>query len=135
MLKYVLTLALTLAFGLPHTAGAVTLRDLAGCKPGADEPVVTREGLFTVHLVCDHLLFEIPEAMYNRDMLLNTEFAALSGGSNFIAPGTRGGQPSGALDPPRRQQGEPGDGEVRDRSVALQRAGALPSRPTRCRPC
>ena len=88
MLKYVLTLALTLAFGLPHIAGAVTLHDLAGCKPGSDEPVVTREGLFRVHLVCDHLLFEIPEAMYNRDMLLNTEFAALSGGSNFVAPGT-----------------------------------------------
>ncbi len=74
--------------GLTAPAGAVNLRDLAGCKPGADDQLVTREGLFTVHLVCDHLLFEIPEKLYNRDMLLNTEFAALSGGSDFIAPGT-----------------------------------------------
>ena len=49
---------------------------------------MTREGLFRVHVVCDHVLFEIPEAVYNRDMLLNIEFAALSGGSTFIAPGT-----------------------------------------------
>jgi len=88
MLKYVLTLLLTLAMSWSHTASAVAVRDLAGCKPGSDEPVVTREGLFRVHLVCDHLLFEIPDNMYNRDMLLNTEFAALAGGSNFIAPGT-----------------------------------------------
>ena len=89
MLKYVLTLALALAFGLPHTpAGAVTLRDLAGCKPGADDPIVTSTGLVTAHLVCDRLLLELPEAIYGRDLLLNTEFAALSGGSNFIAPGT-----------------------------------------------
>ncbi len=88
MLKYVFTLALALVFGLPVTAGAVTLRDLAGCKPGADDPIVTSTGLVTAHLVCDRLLLELPEAIYGRDLLLNTEFAALSGGSNFIAPGT-----------------------------------------------
>jgi hypothetical protein len=80
--------AAAILLGLSTTAGAVTLRDLAGCKPGADDPVVTHAGLFNVHLVCDHLLFEIPNAMYGRDMLLNTEFAALAGSSDFIAPGT-----------------------------------------------
>ncbi len=54
---------------LPMAAGAVTIRDLAGCKPGADEPIVTREGLFQVHLACDHLLLEIPDSMYNRDII------------------------------------------------------------------
>ncbi len=88
MLRYVVAVAMALAFGLPPAASALELRTLAGCKPGTDDPIVTREGLFKVHWLCDRLLFEIPVAMYNRDMLLNTEFAALSGGSNFIAPGT-----------------------------------------------
>src|SRR5258705_5450413 len=82
------TLALAILLGLSSVAESVALRDLAGCKPGSDDPIVTKEGLFSVHLVCDHLLLEIPDSMYNRDMLLNTEFAALSGSSNSIAPGT-----------------------------------------------
>jgi len=81
-------IAIALALALPVAAGAMTLRELAGCKPGSDDPVLTREGLFTVHTACDHLLFEIPESVYGRDMLFNTEFAALSGGANLIAPGT-----------------------------------------------
>jgi hypothetical protein len=66
----------------------LALRELAGCKAGVDARVVTREGLFRVHLVCDRLLLEIPESVYGRDLLLNTEFAAISEGSDFIAPGT-----------------------------------------------
>jgi hypothetical protein len=82
-------LALAVAIVAPQPAGAAaTLRELAGCKPGAEDPVVTREGLFRVHLVCDHVLFEIPDAMYGRDMLLNVEFSAISGGADAIAPGT-----------------------------------------------
>jgi hypothetical protein len=89
MLKHLFAPAMAIILGLPAAAGAaVTLRDLAGCKPGADDPVVTSTGLVTTHLVCDHLLLELPETIYGRDLLLNTEFAALSGGSNFIAPGT-----------------------------------------------
>jgi hypothetical protein len=41
-----------------------------------------------VHVICDHVLFEIPKPMLNRDMLVNTEFAALSTGSDFVAPGS-----------------------------------------------
>jgi hypothetical protein len=83
-------LAFTLAVSLGLSSGAqsVALRDLAGCTPGSEGPIVTHEGLFRVHLTCDHLLLEIPESMYNRDMLLSTEFAALSGSSYYIAPGT-----------------------------------------------
>ena len=84
----VLKLAVVLALALPVAAGAATVRELAGCKPGSDDPVITREGLFTVHTVCDHLLIEIPDSIYGRDMLFNTEFAAVSGGANLIAPGT-----------------------------------------------
>jgi len=82
------TLSLAVSLGLSSAADSVALRDLAGCKPGSDDPIVTHEGLFKVHMVCDHLLLEIPDRMYNRDMLLNTEFAGLSGSSSFIAPGT-----------------------------------------------
>ena len=80
--------AIALTLGLSQAAGAANLRDLAGCKPGSDDAVVSREGLFTTHVVCDHLLLEIPDSMYDRDMLLNTEFAAVSGGADLIAPGT-----------------------------------------------
>jgi len=82
------TLTFAVLLGLSSAAGSVDLRDLAGCKPGSDDPIVTHKGLFKVHLVCDHLLLEIPDRMYKRDMLLNTEFAGLSGSSEFIAPGT-----------------------------------------------
>ncbi len=82
------TLALAVLPGLSSAAESVALPEFAGCKPGSDDPIVTHEGLFKVHLVCDHLLLEIPDRLYNRDMLLNTEFAALSGSSSFIAPGS-----------------------------------------------
>jgi hypothetical protein len=53
-----------------------------------DQKVETLSGMFNVHVVCDHVLFEIPKPMLNRDMLVNTEFAALSTGSDFVAPGS-----------------------------------------------
>jgi hypothetical protein len=88
MLKSMSMSALTLMLGLPLASGAANLREMAGCKPDVDAPIVSREGLFTAHMVCDHLLLEIPDSLYDRDMLLSTEFAAISGGSDFIAPGT-----------------------------------------------
>ena len=88
MLKSVSMAALALMFGLPLASGAANLREMAGCKPDVDTSVVSREGLFTAHVVCDRLLIEIPDSLYDRDMLLSTEFAAISGGSDFIAPGT-----------------------------------------------
>src|SRR5262245_25679287 len=88
MLKRVTTFALALALGFPLAASGGHLREMAGCKPDSDDPVVSREGLLTAHMVCDRLLVEIPDSIYDRDMLLSTEFAAISGGANFIAPGT-----------------------------------------------
>ena len=80
--------ALALVLAAPLASGAVAVRDLAGCKPGADDPMVTSDGMFRVYLVCDHLLLQIPDRMYGRDLLLNTEFAGISGGSESISPGT-----------------------------------------------
>ena len=62
------------------------------------------KGCSPTHVVCDHLLLEIPDAVYDRDMLLNTEFAAVSGGADLIAPGHAGRQPGRALDPPRQHR-------------------------------
>src|SRR3954471_20016798 len=86
--RHIARSVLIAALAMPAITQAIDLRELASCKPGAQDVVVTRKGLFNIHFVCDHLLFEIPNAMYGRDMLLNTEFSALSGGSDFIAPGT-----------------------------------------------
>ena len=61
---------------------------VASCPAGMEQKVETLTGMFNVHVICDHVLFEIPKPMLNRDMLVNTEFAALSTGSDFVAPGS-----------------------------------------------
>ena len=66
---------------------AINASDVAPCRPGLPQQLRTLKGLFTVHVVCDHVLYEIPLAMLDRDMLLNTEFAALSAGTEKLAPG------------------------------------------------
>ena len=67
---------------------AMTSAMVASCPAGMDQKVETVTGMFKVHVICDHVMFEIPEKMLNRDMLVNTEFAALSTGSDFVAPGS-----------------------------------------------
>ena len=44
--------------------------------------------MLTVHVICDRVIFEIPPHGLDRDLLVNTEFAALSTGSDFVAPGS-----------------------------------------------
>ncbi len=61
---------------------------VASCPPGKDPTVQTMGGLFTIYVVCDRVHFEIPPDMLNRDILANTEFAALSTGTDFVAPGS-----------------------------------------------
>src|SRR5436190_24058406 len=58
------------------------------CQPGKEQPTQTLSGLLTVHVICDRVIFEIPPAGFDRDILVNTEFAALSTGSDFVAPGS-----------------------------------------------
>ena len=62
--------------------------EVAPCRPNMPQRMVSLPGMFMVHVVCDHVLFEIPIKMLDRDMLLNTEFAALSTGSDYVAPGS-----------------------------------------------
>lgn len=62
--------------------------EVAPCRPNMPERMSSLPGLFTVHVVCDHVLWEIPPKMLERDMLVNTEFAALSTGSDYVAPGS-----------------------------------------------
>jgi hypothetical protein len=60
----------------------------APCRPHAINNLQVQRGLFTVHVRCDHVLYEIPPAVLNRVMLLNTEFSALWGsGDDGVAPG------------------------------------------------
>ena len=70
----------------PPALGAVA--KVASCPPGKQPNIQTLQGMFTVHVVCDRVMFEIPPKMLNRDILANTEFAALPTASDFVAPGS-----------------------------------------------
>ncbi len=61
---------------------------VASCAPGKPPTIQTLRGMLTVHVVCDRVMFEIPHNMLDREILANTEFAALSSGSDFVAPGS-----------------------------------------------
>ena len=88
MKAWILALAAGLLLALPASpALAINASDVAPCRPGMPQQLRTLKGLFTVHVVCDHVLYEIPLNMLDRDMLLNTEFAALSTGTEKLAPG------------------------------------------------
>lgn len=69
-------------------ADGMKASEVAPCRPNMPERMVSLQGMFTVHVVCDHVLWEIPLKMLGRDMLVNTEFAALSTGSDYVAPGS-----------------------------------------------
>ena len=77
---------LLLAVACPCARAATS--DILPCGPGIEQPERVLDGLFRVHLRCDHVLFEIPAALLGRDMLLNTEFAGLSTDAQYVAPGT-----------------------------------------------
>jgi hypothetical protein len=76
-----------LSFGALGAPG-MKASEVAPCRPNMPERMTSLPGLFTVHVVCDHVLWEIPPKMLERDMLVNTEFAALSTGSDYVAPGS-----------------------------------------------
>ena len=61
---------------------------VSSCPPGKEAQTQTLVGLLTVHVICDRIIFEIPLRGLNRDILVNTEFAALSTGTDFVAPGS-----------------------------------------------
>jgi hypothetical protein len=88
MKRFFFLVSVLLAATLCRSAFAMTSAMVASCPAGMDQKVETVTGIFKVHVICDHVMFEIPAAMLDRDMLLNTEFAALSTGSDFVAPGS-----------------------------------------------
>ena len=74
---------------LPRASWADTLRDALPCLDRPGKEVQSQPGLFTAHLACDRLLFEIPAEVLGRDMLANTEFAAVSDRPDEAAPGSQ----------------------------------------------
>jgi hypothetical protein len=90
MSKPRLSLSLIASVMLAIAPGAFAMKatEVEPCRQDMPKRVETLEGMFRVHVVCDQVLFEIPPSLLNRDMLLNTEFAALSAGSDYVAPGT-----------------------------------------------
>ncbi len=79
--------AIVLALLRPSAFGA-TQAIVSSCPPGKEPQTQTLTGLLTVHVICDRVIFEIPLGGLNRDILVNTEFAALSTGTDFVAPGS-----------------------------------------------
>ena len=88
MSRLLLMMCLLLVALLPSLARAMTVSEVMPCRPNMPKQVETLQGLFRVHVVCDHVLFEIPPSVLNRDMLVNVEFAALSTGTDYVAPGS-----------------------------------------------
>src|SRR6266404_6666348 len=88
MFRLFVLVTVCLAALLCRSAFGMTSGMVASCPAGMDQKVETLNGMFNVDVICDHVLFEIPKPMLNRDMLVNTEFAALSTGSDFVAPGS-----------------------------------------------
>lgn len=84
------TIFLVLFYTLLFCQGALSavMAVVSPCAPGKEPEKQTLVGLLTVHVICDRVIFEIPPAGLNRDILVNTEFAALSTGTDFVAPGS-----------------------------------------------
>ena len=84
----------TIIFGLAlfavltDDAAAQGALDAVPCHSHSPTMAGSQSGLFTVHMKCDRLLFEIEPGMLGRVMLLNTEFSQLgSAESETVAPG------------------------------------------------
>jgi hypothetical protein len=82
------TIVLALAALFCQTAFGAVMAVVTPCAPGKEPEKQTLVGMLTVHVICDRVIFEIPPAGLNRDILVNTEFAALSTGTDFVAPGS-----------------------------------------------
>ena len=78
-------LALAMLSGPARGANTLELASCPGKRVG-EKPSLS--GLFRVHVACDRLLFEIPPAMLDRDMLVYTEFSQVWTTDSDIVPGT-----------------------------------------------
>ena len=73
---------------LGGTARGANTLELASCAGEQPAEKRTLSGLFRVHVACDRLLFEIPPAMLDREMLVYTEFSRVWATDSDIVPGT-----------------------------------------------
>ena len=60
--------------------------EIQPCWPDVETEERMLDGLFRVHLDCEKVLLEIPRNMLGREMLLHTEFAAVSTATDPVAP-------------------------------------------------
>ena len=88
MPRFLFTACLLCMTVLSVPAQARTIGEMIPCNPNLSKDVRTLPGLFQVHVVCDRVLFEIPPDKLARDMLINVELAALSTGTDYVAPGS-----------------------------------------------
>jgi hypothetical protein len=76
----------------PSSAGNGAPRQQSGPRPYAEVVTAqahTDDGLFTVHSVADKVLFEIPDSLLGRDMLLITRIAGVPANmGGFLSAGT-----------------------------------------------
>jgi len=82
-----LFLMLLAAVAFVPTAGAMNASDVATCAPTMKRKMETHVGLFKIHVVCDQVFFELPTAILGKDLLVTTEFAAVSVSTEEAAPG------------------------------------------------
>lgn len=68
-------------------AAAMNAADVAACGAGAQKKVETLRGLMDLHVICDRVFMEIPRALLGKDLLVTTEFAAVSVDTEEAAPG------------------------------------------------
>jgi hypothetical protein len=87
-MRRIILLGMVLAALFCRGASGATTAIVSSCAPGKEPTKQTLVGMLTVHVICDRVIFEIPSRGLNRDLLVNTEFAALSTGSDYVAPGS-----------------------------------------------
>ena len=87
-MRRIILFCLVLAALFCRSASGATTAIVSSCAPGKEPTKQTLVGMLTVHVICDRVIFEIPPHGLDRDLLVNTEFAALSTGSDFVAPGS-----------------------------------------------
>ena len=66
MRKFLSLISLAVAALFCRPVFAMTSAMVASCPAGMEQKVTTVTGMFLIHVICDHVMFEIPAAMLNR---------------------------------------------------------------------
>jgi hypothetical protein len=87
-LRRALALLVLFAAALSGLAHAAHMLDLAPCAAGQAGAKRSVGGVVRAHVDCDRLLLEIPVDLFDRDMLVYTEFAQVWATDSDVVPGT-----------------------------------------------